>query len=720
MKINLQAPEASMPLDNISYRLLKIVLLSMLVFWGSLAVAYAQGPNETGDEPAVIPPEGQLDITFKELGYDDRPLNRDESIRFYSLNLPENFELSPTGNYLELVTRHFPPVPDKPAALRVTVNGNLLTTIPLTESNAISNVIRLDFEEGLLNQGANSVRVDLTTSESCEELGALVDAVVDDSSFFSFGYQQRPFPTDLGLYPLPFAEAGLFKVPVALILPDNPTSNELAAGATIAAGLGEASGGTINLTTVLAGDLPPEIRDLYHLIVIGEPDRNGLLNDLSLPLAIDTTTLKPGQGILQEVVSPWNELRQVLTVSSLDDEGLLKASQALNRQARFLGMRGPVAIVIDLLPLGAEETVPLKADSFTLASLNYDDRIAYGAGRQEFGYGFDLPLGWQLEEQPYFVLKLAHADILDGAESVLDLKLNGVPIGSTLLDQSNATEGELSIPLPRRLLRTGGNRLLIGIEMSLPNGDLCSDLEDQRAWTIISSESEIFLPYNALDVPPNLRLFPYPFIQNPDISRTLLVLSDQPSTTMIGYLMQLAVRLGSPLRAQDIVMNVAYASEVDQDMRKNHHVILLGRPTENELLAEVNPYLPQPFEPNSDLLKPLVLDSVAFLPDPNRDAGLLQVIPSPWDESYTLLAVMGTTDGGVELAVEALLSQTDRLNGNLAVVEPVLNPFSNDPNPISTYSIDTRPSAPGDGEALSSDSGTSQTNLARLANYWWR
>jgi hypothetical protein len=719
MKINLQAAEASVTLGNISCRLIKIVLLSMLVFFGCLTIAYAQGPDETEEESVVIPPEGQIDISFEELGYDDRPLNRDEAIRFYSLNLPENFELSPTGNYLELVTRHYPPVPDKPASLRITVNGSLLTTIPLTESNAISNVLRLDFEASLLQKGSNSLRVDLTTSETCEELGALVDAVVDDSSMFSFGYQQQPFPTDLGLYPLPFAQGGLFKVPVALILPNSPTSNELSVAATIAAGLGEASGGTIDLSAVSADDLTPEMRDFYHLIVVGESGRNDLVNGLPLPLPVDTTTLNPGQGILQEVVSPWNDLRLVLAVSSLDDEGLLKAGQALNRQARFLGMRGPVAIVIDLLPLTAEETVPLTANSFTLASLNYDDRIAYGAGRQEFGYEFNLPLGWQLEEQPYFVLKLAHADILDANESVLDLKLNGVPIGSTLLDQSNATEGELSIPLPRRLLRTGGNRLLIGIEMSLPNGDLCTDLEDQRAWTIISSESEIFLPYNALDVPPNLRLFPYPFIQNPDISRTLLVLSDQPSTTMIDYLMQLAVRLGSPLRGQDIVMNVVHASEVDQDMRKNHHVILLGRPTENELLAEVNAYLPQPFEPNSDLLKPLVLDSVAFLPDPNRDAGLLQVTPSPWDEVYTLFAITGTTNGGVELAVQALLDQTGQLNGNLAVVEPALNPFSDEPNPITTYSIDTRPTAPEE-KALSNSGGISQSNVNRLANYWWR
>ncbi|HRV95381.1 MAG TPA: cellulose biosynthesis cyclic di-GMP-binding regulatory protein BcsB [Anaerolineae bacterium] len=747
-----------------------IFLLFAIVFFGTLSLAYAQEPDETGPDntvtpqteqgdtvtlpaeqgdPDTLPTESdntadtqiepsdtvttsqeaeetpllasdQLELTLEELGYGEREFNRDEATRYYTINIPENFELSPTSSYLELHTRHFPPSPDKPSVIRVVMNGRLLTTFPLAASNAVSNVVRINLPQETFTAGSNSMRIDLDTSETCEEGGALVDFIVDDSSVFGFGYEQQPYPTDLGLYPYPFAETGFSRVPVTIVLPDDPSSQTLAAAATVAAGLGRASEGMIEVNTVLASDLTPDIRNEHHLIVIGQPDNNDLLADLSLPVAINSQNLKPGYGIIQEVVSPWNDLRLVLVVSGPDEKGVLKASQALNRQVNFLGMRGPVAIVIDLLPLPDEETTQSDVNSMTFASLGYTDRTAYGAGHQDFSYDFFLPRGWQLEEQPYFVLKIAHADILDAAESVANVRLNGVPIGSALLEQDNGINGELTLQMPRRLLKTGRNSLNIGVEMSLPNGDLCADKGDQRAWTTVSSDSEIFLPYSSLDVAPDLSLFPYPFIQNPGLDQTVLVLADNPSTIAINELMRLAVQLGSPLPNQDIVINVAYASEVDKAMQADHHFIVLGRPTVNTLLAEVNDQLPQPFQANSDFLKPMVIDSVAFMPDPNRDAGLLELTASPWGDSYTLLAITGTTDQGVALAMQALLENGDELNGNLAVVEPSLDPFSDEPNQISTYSIDTRPPAQVDDEEAHLDPATLDENLALYAQLWWR
>ncbi|MCB0166218.1 MAG: cellulose biosynthesis cyclic di-GMP-binding regulatory protein BcsB [Anaerolineae bacterium] len=757
-----------------------IILLFTIIFFGTLSLAYAQEPgdtepdssvapqNEQGDTvnlpadqggPDALPPESdeadtspvetdntaatqiessetitasqeaaapsllaadQLQLTFQDIGYGDREFSRDEATRYYTLNVPENFELSPTRSYLELHTQHFPPTPDKPSVVRVVMNGRLLTTFPLAASNAVSNVVRINLPQETFTAGSNSMRVDLDTSETCEEGGALVDFIVDDSSLVGFAYEQRPYPTDLGLYPYPFSETGFSMVPVTIVLPDEPSSQTLAAAATVAAGLGRASEGMIEINTVLAGDLTPDIRDEHHLIIIGQPDNNSLLSDLTLPVAINSKNLKPGYGIIQEVISPWNELRLALVVSGPDEKGVLKASQALNRQVNFLGMRGPVAIVIDLLPLPDEATTQSTGSSMTLASLGYTDKTAYGAGRQDFSYEFILPRGWQLEEQPYFVLKMAHADILDTTESVADIRLNGVPIGSALLNQDNAISGEITLQMPRRLLKTGRNSLNIAVEMSLPNGDLCADKGDQRAWTTVSSDSEIFLSYSSLDVTPDLSLFPYPFIQNPGLDQTVLVLADNPSTIAINELMRLAVQLGSPLTNQDIMINVAYASEVNKAMQSENHFIVLGRPTVNSLLADVNDQLPQPFQANSDLLEPMVIDSVAFMPDPNRDAGLLELMPSPWDDSYTLLAITGTTDPGVALAMQALLENGDQLKGNLAVVEPSLDPFSDEPNQINTYSIDTRPPAQIDDEEAHLDPATLDENLALYAQLWWR
>jgi len=488
----------------------------------------------------------------------------------------------------------------------------------------------------------------------------------------------------------------------------------LSAAATIAAGLGQMSGGNIDLTAVSAGELDPVTRNNHHLIVIGKPDDNALFNDLELPLPIDNTRLEPGQGVLEEIISPWNEFRLILVVSGLDDAGVSNASHALNRQTHFLGMRGPTAIVTQLRPLS--QSVTPRTSSMTLATLGYEDEIAYGAQPRNFTFDFSLPLGWQLEDFPFFVLKFYHADILDPNESIIDIKLNGVPIGSTLLDKSNATEGELTVSLLRHSLKTGRNRLEVGVEMNFAASthDRCAGLGDERAWTVISSESEIFLPYNAIDLPPDLRLLPYPFVQNSSPNQTFFVLPDDASSSILNHLIQLAILLGSPSQAEYISAHVAYVSEVDQDMRANYHLILLGRPLENTLLRTINDYLPHPFALDSDTLKPLVIDSVAFLPDPDRDAGLLEIIESPWSERHSLLAVTGTTDKGVQLAVQTLLEPSSSLEGNLAVVEPFL--FSDQ---VSIFVTDTRGHITAN-EETSTNNTTSEDNLLFLAERWWK
>ncbi len=694
---------------------IKVVLLCLIILPASLITVYAQEPDE--EQAIIIAPSGQLNLTFKQLGYDTKELNRDRSSRHYTVDLPGNFKISPTGNYLNLITNHLPEIPDKPSLLEVEMNSGLVSTFPLTKENAISATARLDLPAGLLQANYNTIAINLDTGATCEDPGGFLKVLVDQNSSLTFDYQQNPYPADLGLYPFPFTEQSLLNITTTIVLPNQPTSTDLSAAATIAAGLGQMSGGNIDLTAVLAGNLGPDIQNNNHLIVIGRPEANELVNDLALPLPVDETILKPGQGILQEIVSPWNEFRLLLAVSGLDDEGLLKAGDALNRQAHFLGMRGPVAIVVELGTLSKSDDPDVS--SFTLASLDYEDQIVYGILPREYKFDFTLPLGWQLEESPFLVLKFAHANIIT-PESALDVKLNNVPIGSALLDDSNANEGELTIPLPGRLLKAGRNRLGVTIEMGLLDADLCDALGNQRAWTVISSQSEIFLPYKAIDLPSDLGLFPYPFSQASGFDQTALLLPDQPSPQTFSQLIQLAVRLGSAARTEHISVQVNYASEADQAIRQNYHLILFGQPTENSLLAEANDKLPQPFAAGSNILEPLAVDSVAFLPDPNRDAGLLEIIESPWHEEYSLLAITGTTAEGVELAVQTLLEYARQLEGNLAVVEPSYDLLSDEPPQLSTYSVDTRQPVSVNQETSDTNEAISEKDLFSLANRWWK
>jgi hypothetical protein len=116
------------------------------------------------------------------------------------------------------------------------------------------------------------------------------------------------------------------------------------------------------------------------------------------------------------------------------------------------------------------------------------------------------------------------------------------------------------------------------------------------------------------------------------------------------------------------------------------------------------------------------------LPDPSRDAGLIQIATSPWNENYNILAVTGTTNAGFSLGLQALFGQTETLNGNLAVVEPYFDPTGEASSYIQTYAIDTRPASLSEQEEnvastpkeSVASAPVSDNNLSQLAKRWWK
>ena len=701
-------------------RVLIGIFLCLMVLLLNLAVIVAQEPTTEEAEPKIIPPSGRLEITFRELGEKTRRLSAHGDSSRTRFQLPGNFRVSPSGSYIDLILSHFPEEPEKPSAINIGFNGLMVSTLPLTRANSLSGTTRIILPNNSLEPGRNDLRLDLNTGASCEEAGAVIDLVIDEASTISFEYQQLPYPADLALYPFPFVENSLFDIPVTIVLPDQPSANDLSAAATIASGLGQASGGRISLSAVLASDLDPDTQANSHLIIVGKPDANLLLTDLELPLDIDQTILEPGFGVLEEIVSPWNEYRVALIVSGLDDEAVGKASIALNRDPHFLGMRGPVAIVVDLGNAANVQTA--TTESFTLADLGYEELVVYGTQSQDFQFNFDLPLGWSITEEPFFRLLFNHADIIIPEASVIDISFNGAPRGSALLTSENSDNGELVVLLPEHRLREGRNTLEVMVQMDLQGEGECEKQDDRRAWTVIDERSEIFLPFTVEEVRPDLALYPYPFSKVAGLNNTHIVMPEQPNSSAVNHLVQLGLSLGSNSTTSRLAIPVSFPSQLEDEVRDNSNLILLGRPTENALLAEINEDLPHPFIADSNILQPLVIDNVVFLVDPERHAGLLQIFDSPWNEDYTVLVVTGTTDDGIALTIAPLASGNRRLQGNLAVVEPSLDPTETDPNAVNIYAIDTRGQAQettGPQTFIPGDT-LSDSQEINLSEQWWR
>jgi hypothetical protein len=673
----------------------------------------SESKSEPGEPPAATPvpptptpiPTPSVDVTFEELGRSTFQLSESRT-EWVDLYLPRHFVPNSGTSTLDLTISHTPPEPDKLSVIRVTLNSAPLAVIPLSPENASRTTSRFYLQDAPLVPGRNRLSLSLDAGASCNVRGASVDVVVYESSSFHVEYTLTQPDPDLALYPVPFFERSLEIEPVYVVLPENPSATDLSAAATIAAGLGKFSDGDIRLVSALDAQISSGIRDNHHLIVIGKKGANRLLDQLDLPLSLDDPTLSAEQGVVQQLISPWDALRMILVVTGDSDAGLSKASQALNREVDLLSMEGSVAVVRSLSPSEVLESGEQSAD-FTLADLGYEEAVVYGTAPHVLDYDVYISPGTRVAEGSRFVLSFGHAATASPTNSVLDVAFNDVPVRSVLLDESNASEAVLEVPLPSWLIRPERNRIRISIEMNLDDEDKCLFLDDQRLWTAVYSDSYFHLPVTGERVEPSLDLFPYPFNEEPSLSSLLVVLPDRPRQIDYDLMLEVATGLGAADQGDALALDVITADLVTQEGRQDKDLLLIGLPSVHSLITELNDELPQPFRFRSNRL-PSQVESVVPIRDPSGELGVIEELAAPWDYRRTVLVLTGTADEGLVLVSTALFSQGDALAGNVVLVEEA----------GVTHAFDTRALPPASA-SLYAGGESNLSVLMQLGERWW-
>ena len=697
-----------------------VVLLLGLLCFASADWVKAQGPVD--DEAQQLGEtqntnEGKTyDLTWLDLLYGEQTLDLGDRDSTFDIYLPLDVIPAEAGNYVELVFSHTTFDAGRQAELLVFLNNRLIQFIPLTIENANRGRVRLDLPGSFLQPGRNRLLVRMNAGLACGETSlARPIIIIHNDSLLHLEYTQPLRQPDLSLYPLPFYERTFLPAQVYFVLPEEPTTTDISAAAAISAGLGVYSQGQARVTSVLTSELTDEIRQNNHLIIIGRPDNNPLLADLNLPLSLDNPIIEDNSGVLQEIVSPWNPDKMILIVTGHTDEGLIKAGDVLNRDLNFLGMRGPVAVVYEVLP--PLQTAISREIDLTFDVLDLKDEAFYGTRAQELRVDFFMPRSWQMTEQANLFLSFNHSTVIDPEKSTLAVELNQVPVGGTLLNTENAINGLLEVELPRWLLQPSRNRIEVKISMIMSE-DPCIDLDNPQAWTVIRRDSFIHLPYIEQEAIFDLSTFPFPLTNNPNLMDVSLVLPETLNRPERDRLLQLAVLLGQQAGGDRITLRAVNNQDIDDTSRKTKHFITLGRPTNNAFLREINDSLPQPFQPDTDELVP-GLDSAILIETTGRSAGLVQELVSPWNANKTILVFTGTTDEGVVTAFDLLLGNlpeellaTVDLVGDLAVIEGQ-----------HIYSTDTRllTSAPITERSVSVEP-VFQTGVLpqrELVNRWW-
>jgi len=367
-------------------------------------------------------------------------------------------------------------------------------------------------------------------------------------------------------------------------------------------------------------------------------------------------------GILQEIISPWDRTRAILVITGLDDESVYKAGRAMGSESHFPGMQGQVALVQAVRPRSDPPMKSLAAD-LTFADLGYDDRVLEGAS-QEINYYVDIPGAWNMSRGSYLDLHFSHSQLIDYRASSLTVLFNSQPVATIALDDETALGEGLKVELPASQTRPG-KRNKISIQAELHPLDECTRVE---TWLLVANTSLLHLEHTERDAHPlDLGFYPHPFDQRSDLGDLLFALPPQPQPEEWGQMLQIAAALGKAVGGSSMKPAVAVGEGRSQTTLSEYHIVVIGRPSRHPLLRQINDQLPQPFLPASDLIEQKLNEVVLRLP-PDVSLGYLELIPSPWNPERGLLAITGTSDEGVAWATRALVNRPWDLQGNLALV----------------------------------------------------
>ena len=673
-----------------------IVILSL--FSGLVMPARALGvvtPTPTPATPVTVTVSGN-DISLFQVDQTEIQLNGPYASSSVAFGLPASWRLT-TGAKMQLnLAVSFNAVAQagvdasalavQGGTLTVLMNGVSVGVLSLNQIGEVTQAFDIP-NEALISQrsdGRMDVSFVLDSGISCY-VNQQMTVLIHTSSRFSLPHNEVTPDTSLVYFPLPIYQGSVFPESALVVIPDSPTSAELQAALTIAAGLGNLTSGGLNMDLVSAGKLTAEQQASNHLILVGKAASLSMLKDLSLPLpaAGGQFTFEPGgadNGVVEMVISPWSLAQAVMVVSGNSDAGVIKAAQAVSTGLLRPNASPNFAVVQQVQPDPIKTAVAVDQSLGDLSFAQTGAAPALGkalktlrfANVSSASYLFYMPPGQTVAPSAYFDLVFGHSALLNYNRSGLVVSINGQPIGSVRM--SDATAGQannhVQFSIPATVILPGYNRLDIKANL-IPN-DACTNPQLDGLWVTIWPDSNLHLPVTTAQVNTNsaidLSAYPAPFTFQPTLGDTAFVLPHDDLEAWRSAL-QVAGFLGNRTKSALFTFSVFYGDEMKDADRAKFNLVLIGRSSQLPIVADMNSSLPAPFDKASDVAIETGMQVTYNIP-PSAPAGYLELFPSPWNPANLVLAAMGNSSQGVTWAASALVDPLlrGRLAGNFATI----------------------------------------------------
>lgn len=646
--------------------------------------------------PEVQTYDESASFTFRNIGVGNIVL-KFPSVYEMDVALPNQWDIFYPQSYLEIHYDLFENANwgNNRPLVEVYIDGYLAGI--LTPEKGTNNVARIDLPYLLLEDRPfnflNTYRVSFEylmgeggvfSDDWCDYGGVLT---INDDSTFNVTFDQIGARRNLADFPRPLVQDSFLPETLYFILPDDYTENDLAVLATTASAIGRGTGSELNFNVLTASQVKGDMLVDSNVVVIGKPGSNTFLGELynaelmPTDLSFDGTSIvgvsNDDDGVLQLIAAPQNSRNSYLIVSGNSDQAVIRAAQALSDPP--VGMAGSTFVVDSALEFSSPV---MEEQDFTkrFSELGFVDRIAYGVGIEQTILTFFVPRDWELQEGAKIVLNYAHSEDISFSHSAMNIYLNEVPIADAAIDEQ-VGEKQLIIPIDQENILVGTENV-IRIETVIEKYLECAPYDPRSAWMMIRDSSVLHLPHKRVEDPENLPPVSHPIyylVTQPEI---LFSLPEEPTRDELNSLAYIPFVLGGRLLDNQMGFNfsVNLDPEFDPNTQKDASMILIGRPSRNSLIAEINDSLPQPFVSGEDNLTPKQMSS-KYRIQKDVSVGLIQAISAPWNPFEGVTVITGTTDEGLNWAIDAAINESIywRMAGDIVFVrENVVETFRSD------------------------------------------
>lgn len=623
-------------------------------------------------------------VTFSQLKQNEFELIGPFDSHTFSFAIPASWSLKPGAqldlaigiSFSTIVQGQNNPVVVGGGTLTISLNNLIVDVLTLNQVGEYETNITIP-PEALISKdiaGRMQINFSLNADVSCTA-NQHTSIVIHPNSHFTLPHDPIIPDTNLANFPRPLYQNAFIPDTAVLVIPDQPTSSELQAALTVAAGLSKLSGNGLALTLNTLSQLTPQLVAATNLIFVGKAASLPTLAQVQLPLPetggqFQVAGGSPDDGVIQMIGSPWSTSHVLLAVTGNSDAATIKAAQAISTGILRTNRVPNLSIVqqVDTTPVA----IPQATDQ-TLSNLGSGGVYFEQRGENNASFSFSVPPGYTVTSDAYFELAFGHSALLNYDQSGIVVRLNNRAIGSVRMSDTtaNQTTNLVKFQIPVSALLSGSNRLDISAIL-IPN-DVCTPPTTRGLWVNIWPQSVLHLPLGTTLTSPvtnyNLGSFPQFFTYNPVLSDTAFLLAHNDLASW-QQAMQLAAFLGNNTNGVLTGLNAFYADDMSSADKAKYNLLLVGHPSQMPAtMSQLNSALPGPFSTTNDIAKEKNFQ-VTYLISPDSPLGYIELAISPWNSDRVAMAVLGNGAQGVAWATTSLIDPNLnwQIKGNFVAV----------------------------------------------------